>query len=133
MSEFIIASLNTGVSSDFVEALEKRYPDNNPKTEQGAKKTPLDLVPPALIRHTALAFANGADKYGPYNWRTAKISSNVYYAAMLRHIADWWDGEDKAPDSGVHHLAHAAACCAMILDTMETELLNDNRPPKVKR
>ena len=38
------------------------YPDNNPKTEQGAKKCPIDLVPPALERGAAEAFANGAAK-----------------------------------------------------------------------
>lgn len=110
-----------------------KYPDNNPKTALGMAKLPMDLVPPALLRHTAEAFANGAKKYGPYNWREAKISSSVYYAAALRHLTDWWDGEDLAPDSGVHHLGHAAACLALILDTMDSDLLNDNRPPRVIR
>ena len=109
------------------------YPDNNPKTAFGLQKAPLDLVPTALLRETAKAFANGAAKYGPYNWRTAQISSSVYYAACLRHLTAWWDGEDVAPDSGVHHLAHAAACLALILDTKDTDLLNDNRPPVVER
>ncbi len=109
------------------------YPDNNPKTAFGMKKTPIDLVPTALVRQVALAFENGANKYGAYNWREKKISSSVYYAAAMRHMMDWWEGEDNAPDSGVHHLGHAAACMAMILDTMGSDLLNDNRPPKVTR
>lgn len=109
------------------------YPDNNPKTAFGMAKTPLDLVPTELINHVAQAFANGAAKYGPYNWRTAKISSSVYYAAAMRHLMAWWEGEEKAADSGVHHLGHAGACIAMILDTQHTPLLNDNRPPKVER
>jgi hypothetical protein len=108
-----------------------KYPDNNPKTAHGAAKTPLDLVPTALMRAAAEAFKNGASKYGPYNWRDAKISSSVYYAAALRHLHAWWEGEDIAPDSGVHHLGHAAACLALVLDTMGTEYLNDNRPKRI--
>lgn len=115
--------------------LKNKYPDNNPKTVQGLKKTPLHLVPPALERGAAEAFANGAAKYGPYNWRIAMISSSVYYAACKRHLDDWWDRVDRgdlAPDSFVHHLKHAAACIAMLLDTMGSPLLNDDRPPRVE-
>lgn len=106
------------------------YPDHNPKTAQGALKIPLDLVPPSSSHFLALAFKNGADKYGPYNWRERGISSSVYYAAAKRHLDSWWDGEDVAEDSGVHHIAHAMACMALILDSMTVGTLNDNRPPK---
>ena len=112
------------------------YPDNNPKTQFGLKKTPMHLVPPAAIRGLAEAFANGAEKYGPFNWREKQISSTVYYAACLRHLTDWYDRIDKddlAPDSQVHHIKHAIACLAMILDTMDTPMLNDNRPIAAKR
>lgn len=110
------------------------YPDNNPKTARGALKIPMDLVPPALAKGAAEAFANGASKYGPYNWREKMISSSVYFAAVKRHLDDWWDRvdhDDCAPDSHVHHLKHAAACIGMLLDTMNSPLLNDNRPPRV--
>jgi hypothetical protein len=110
-----------------------KYPDNNPKTAFGLAKAPIDKVPPALLLAVAEAMQFGADKYGAYNWRTAKISSSVYYAAMMRHITAWWDGEDYAPDSKVHHLAHAAASIALLLDTIGSDLLNDNRPPRVIR
>ncbi len=111
------------------------YPDNNPKTVFGLAKAPLHLVPPALVEGAAEAFANGAEKYGPFNWREKQISSSVYYAACLRHLHAWYDRADAgdlAPDSGVHHVKHAVACLAMILDTMGTDLLNDNRPPARK-
>lgn len=112
------------------------YPDDNPKTQFGLKKTPMHLVPPEAIRQMALAFANGADKYGPFNWREHTVSSTVYYAACMRHLTDWFDGvdvDDKAPDSGVHHLGHALACIAIILDAKicGEGKLNDNRPPSV--
>ena len=109
------------------------YPDNNPKTQFGLKKAPLHLVPPALELGAAEAFQNGADKYGPFNWRDHKISATVYYAACKRHLDDWFDRkdpDDAAPDSGIHHIKHAAACLAMILDVMGSEMFNDNRPTR---
>lgn len=109
------------------------YPDNNPKTQFGLKKAPLHLVPPALEEGAAEAFQNGADKYGPFNWRDNTISATVYYAACKRHLKDWFDRmdpDDCAPDSGVHHIKHAAACLAMILDVMGSPMFNDNRPTR---
>lgn len=106
------------------------YPDNNPKTALGVKKIPLHLVPPSSTFYLAKAFADGAGKYGPYNWREKGISASVYYAAAKRHLDDWWDGEEVADDSLVEHVAHAMACCALILDAASLGMLNDDRPPK---
>lgn len=106
------------------------YPDNNPKTAFGAKKLPLELVPPSAVHALAEAFADGAKKYGPYNWREKSISSSIYYGAALRHLQSWWDGEDLAEDSGINHLHHALACIAMLIDGGSVGKLNDNRPPK---
>jgi hypothetical protein len=109
-----------------------KVPDNNPKTRVGGmNKVPMHLVPPRALAHVALAFADGGFKYQPYNWHTEPISASVYYGAMLRHIYAWWDGEDVPSDGVAHHLAHAACCILMILDTMGTECLNDNRPSMI--
>lgn len=106
------------------------YPDNNPKTAMGAVKLPLDLVPPSATHFLAMAMADGAKKYGPYNWREHSISTSVYIGAVKRHIDAFWDGEDYAEDSGVHHIAHAMACLAIMMDAMTLDKLNDNRPLK---
>lgn len=109
---------------------DNKYPDNNPKTLVGASKVPLHLIPPSAKHHLALALENGASKYGAYNWRDKTISVSVYKAAMERHMDSYWDGEEAAADSGVHHVAHAMACCALILDAMSVGMLNDDRPTK---
>ena len=83
-----------------------------------------------LTSMSATAMADGAKKYGPFNWREYTISSMVYIAALKRHVAAWVDGEDYAPDSGVHHLDHAMACLALLRDAESIGKLNDNRPPK---
>jgi hypothetical protein len=104
------------------------YPDDNPKTVLGVQKTPLHLVPPSAKYHLAAAFADGAVKYGPYNWRDKTVSSSVYVAAAQRHLDDWWDGEDLSRDAKVNHLAHVMACCAILLDAESIGMLNDDRP-----
>jgi hypothetical protein len=106
------------------------YPDNNPKTVLGVQKTPLNLVPPSAKYHLAAAFADGAVKYGPYNWRDNNVSASIYVAAALRHIDEWWDGEDLSRDAKVHHIAHAMACLAILLDAESIGMLNDDRPTK---
>lgn len=110
------------------------YPDNNPKTVFGLAKLPMHSVPAAAIRSLAEALGDGVKKYGLFNWRSKKVSATVYYAAAMRHLTDWYDrtdANDEAPDSKIHHLKHAMACLAIILDTMGTELMNDDRPPGV--
>jgi hypothetical protein len=104
--------------------------DVNPKTLVGARKVDLSLLPPAGLIHGAHAMMDGAAKYGPYNWREKKVPARTYIAAAQRHLADFLDGEENAPDSGVHHLGHVIGCCAILLDAMETGNLIDDRPIK---
>jgi hypothetical protein len=104
------------------------YPDDNPKTRFGVQKPDPSLVPPVSIIAEAMAFGDGAQKYGPYNWRDKTVSSRIYIAAAMRHILQFLDGEDIDPKSGVHHLGHAKACMGIILDAQSIGKLNDNRP-----
>lgn len=100
----------------------------NPKDLFGSLKVSISKLPPVAIIHAAHAFMDGARKYGPYNWRAKKVIASIYYDAALRHIMDWFEGEETAKDSGVHHLGHAIACCAILLDAQETGNLVDDRP-----
>lgn len=111
-------------------ATEAAYPDNNPKTVFGVKKPAFHFTPPVAELVLGQAMANGGAKYGLMNWRGKSISSSVYYDAARRHLAAWWDGEDIDRESGVHHLGHAMACCALVLDGADVGKLNDDRPVK---
>lgn len=109
-----------------------QYPDNNPKTVYGVLKPDLSLIPPVALIYLALGFMNGAKKYGPYNWRTNKVSARIYVAAAMRHMAAFLDGEDNDEStngSGYPHIGHAMACLAIVADAMETGCLVDDRPP----
>jgi hypothetical protein len=100
----------------------------NPKDLIGSTKPQLWLIPSAGTIETAMAFKNGADKYGAYNWREHPVRLTVYIDAALRHLSQLLDGEDKASDSNIHHAAHVAACMYIILDSLHTGGLVDDRP-----
>lgn len=99
----------------------------NPKDAIGLTKPALRLVPPALLLHVAGAMADGAEKYGPYNWRKNAVRLTVYIEAAQRHLLALLDGEDLARDSKRHHAAHVAASMGIILDALETGHLIDDR------
>ena len=107
-----------------------KYPDGNPKTQLGVTRVPLNLVPPSAKHYLAEALADGAAKYGPYNWRGEAVSASIYYAAAQRHMDAWWDGEDLSQDAKVHHLAHAMANMAILLDAMTVGAMKDDRPAR---
>ena len=106
-----------------------QYPDGNPKSIQGAKKYSLRYIPlPALVA-VGQAMEDGAKKYGPANWREAGVAASVYTDAALRHLFQYFDGgQTVAEDSGAHHLGHAMACLAIIIDAEYNGTLIDDRP-----
>ena len=104
----------------------------NPKDIHGFKKVDLSLIPDIAIYHGAHAFVDGAVKYGPYNWRDNAVQARVYIAACQRHLAYWAAGQETATDSEVHHLGHAIACLAILLDAQATGNLIDNRAKNLK-
>lgn len=103
---------------------------SNPKDLIGSTKLPLNLVPDTLAIAASMAFAEGASKYGAYNWRAAGVRASIYVAAARRHLDKFWNGENVDPDTKVPHLASAIACFAIILDADLCGKLNDDRPPR---
>lgn len=116
-----------------IEEHNKTGNNHDPKGEEGKKKPQLQLIPPVLNTQLANALAFGAyhrkDPYGPWNWRKNKVEYMTYIGAIKRHIDALLEREDVASDSGVHHLGHIAASCAIVLDAAKHGTLVDNRPP----
>lgn len=104
--------------------------DTNPKDLIGAKKVSHTALPDIATLHGNRAMMDGARKYGAFNWREKKIQADIYVDAARRHIAAWFDREEFAEDSGVHHLGHAIATLGILLDAQANDALVDNRPPK---
>ena len=101
--------------------------DTNPKDAVGRTKPGLTQVPPSAMVELGRALADGERKYGLMNWRRSQVSARVYLDAAYRHLMAYVDGEDVASDSGVPHLAHVMACCAILLDAQRSGTLIDDR------
>lgn len=108
--------------------LQKLADDANPKDRLGQAKVSLALIPPAGEIYEALAFEDGARKYGPYNWREKKVRMMVYLNAIKRHVACLLDGEWLTDDTMVPHLGSIGACASILADAFETGNLIDDRP-----
>jgi hypothetical protein len=78
-----------------------------------AGKLPMHLIAPELPEEVAAVLGFGAAKYGERNWERGMAWSRAY-AALQRHMWAWWGGEDRDPETGMSHLAHAG-CCLMFL------------------
>lgn len=80
-----------------------------------------DLLPHVSVAQVVAVLSFGAKKYAPDNWRTVQGWRWRYYAAAWRHAVAWWLGERHDPESGLHHLAHAACCMLFLLELDMTD------------
>jgi hypothetical protein len=101
--------------------------DNNPKTLVALSKPRLSDVPPVALFALGAAMSDGASKYGRYNYRDTSATASIFYDAIVRHLADWYNGEDYADDSKVHHLGHIMASCAILMDSELHNTFKDDR------
>jgi hypothetical protein len=101
----------------------------DPKGVAGAARVPFDALPWAVLAELALAHGEGAALYGRHNWRRTRVVASTYYAASLRHLWKWIEGEDIDPDSGVSHLVKAMASLAVLRDAQIMGTMDDDRPP----
>ena len=112
---------------DWVPPLEEEA-TRNPKDVAGTTRAPLQLLPTAGKIAQALAHLDGAEKYGIANWRNIPIEFMGYLGDIEEHIELLKGGVDHDPKSGVHHLGHIMATCAILLDAQEAGTLVDDRP-----
>jgi hypothetical protein len=89
-------------------------------------KLPLNLLSTEAMNQTAAVLAFGSEKYAAHNWRAGFAWSRPLAAAM-RHITAFNDGEDRDPESGLSHLAHAACCIMFLLEFEKTHPHLDDR------
>lgn len=62
----------------------------------------------------------GAKKYGVEDWMKMNDATEVYFAALMRHLVAWRNGEVADKDTGKSHLAHAF-CNLMFLNHFDKE------------
>jgi ribosomal protein L32 len=84
------------------------------KKQDDGKPTP-ELLPFAALIEVSSVLMYGATKYRPHDWRKGLLWSRLLGAA-LRHLFAWGAGENKDPETGRSHLAHACCCVLFLLD-----------------
>lgn len=94
------------------------------KHDQG--KPSLALLPGESLEEVAKVLDFGANKYGVYNWRKGFTYTRVTSAA-LRHIFAFLRGEDKDPETGLSHIAHAICGLLFLLTFILTKTGTDDR------
>jgi hypothetical protein len=102
--------------------------DSNPKRAMAVKKVSMHVVPVKPLLEVALALTEGGHKYGTHNYRDIGVRSSTYYAASLRHLFAYWEGEDIDPESGVHHVIKAIASMFVLRDSQHMGNCTDDRP-----
>jgi hypothetical protein len=86
-------------------------------TKNDADKPRLALLPFEALVEVSKVLSFGANKYEVHNWRKGFKWTRLIDAA-LRHVFAWVVGEDKDPETGLSHLAHAV-CGLLFLLTYE--------------
>ena len=106
------------------------WKDTNPKAAFAANKVPFHLWPAIASATGAMGLLEGVCKYGRSNWRKSGVRASTYVDALLRHVCDYFEGNDTDPDSGLPQFAHMLACCAILVDADASGVLVDDRQYK---
>lgn len=85
-----------------------------------------DLVPAIAQREYVKILTVGANKYSERNWEKGMLWSKVI-GSMERHIAAFKLGEDRDPETGELHMAHAMCNAAFLVEYYHTYPQGDDR------
>lgn len=89
-------------------------------------KTRHDLVPPFAQEEYAKVLTFGSNKYGDRNWEKGMKWTHVL-ASLKRHINAFELGEDKDPETGLLHMAHAMCNAAFLTEYYKIYPNGDDR------
>lgn len=91
-----------------------------------AEKNRLELLPFAALESVSKVLTLGAKKYDDHNWAKVPVWSR-YLGAATRHLFAWARGEDKDPETGESHLAHAVCCLLFLMELQRMGTSTDDR------
>ena len=74
-----------------------------------------NLLPITELKEVIRVFEFGVEKYSINNWKHVKDPINEYSNALSRHLLDYLEGEKKASDSNLPHLAHICANALILM------------------
>ena len=106
---------------------DKRVTKETPAIKFDSDKLRYDLIPANALGVLTQVYTFGAKKYNDRNWEKG-MSYGRIFAATMRHCWSWFCGEDLDPESGLHHMAHAAFGCLALVEYHYTGKGTDDRP-----
>ena len=82
-------------------------------------KLRVELVPRGTLRAIAEVLGQVSEEgvYEDDDWQT--MEPEHYYAAIMRHLDSWWNGERDDPKSGQNHIRHVLTSAAIMLWLIE--------------
>lgn len=89
-------------------------------------KVRMELLSVCALQEIAKVLTVGAQKYTSHNWRQGFAWSRLH-GALLRHVTAHMSGEDRDPETGYSHLAHAGCCLMFLLEHEIRGLGTDDR------
>lgn len=84
------------------------------------------LIPTEAMEEVVKVYMVGKLKYSENNWRKGGKYSKLYNSAM-RHLQDWWKGENKDEESKCHHLSAVVFACLGLMTWQATDKGEDDR------
>lgn len=130
----VVGEANTAIPADFIHGVAfgantggmtfSAHPLTFQKNDAG--KSRVDLIPPTVLEELGHVLRIGAEKYDADNWRRG-AEWRRYIGASLRHIYAFARGEDKDPETGYSHLAHAMAGLCFLFEYARCGLGTDDR------
>ncbi|MBN0040221.1 DUF4406 domain-containing protein [Cellulosimicrobium cellulans] len=78
--------------------------------QKGSKPERYDLIPALPLRQLARLYGKGSEKYEDRNWERG-FDWSLSFAALNRHLWQWWDGRDGTDvddETGLSHMASVA-------------------------
>lgn len=101
-------------------------PQVGPGIKHDQEKPDMSLLSSIALTKLAQVMTFGKKKYSAHNWRGG-IEWDRVLSACMRHITAYNGGEDKDPETGLSHIAHAMCCLMFLLEYEETHKGLDNR------
>ena len=120
------------VSSDHL--VSKNYNELADKEviKNGELKPKMSLIPQLAMKEVAKVLTYGEAKYERFNYSKEQYTT-TYIDACLRHVNEFLMNKNIDDESGLNHLAHAAANLLICLDNFINKNYIDDRNPHYKQ
>ena len=106
---------------------EERVVNESTGGQKGRKLARTDLLPAKALWLLAEHYGKGGTKYADRNWELG-VNWSLNYGAALRHLLQFWQGEDADEETGSLHVIAAAWHCLALATYAETHPELDDRP-----